>query len=124
MNKMRLAAKKALYTHKVSIAKVKAKLKKMGWESVAFQTKKKNPLTGIVDLVAIRRSKRNPNRLQIVFFQVKGGSARLTKKERIRLQRSIKTFEIGYDYACYKRGKPVELTWNPEEFLTKIKLLR
>ena len=121
MRKMKLAAKKALYTHKVSIAKVKARLKRMGWESVAFQTKKKNPLTGIVDLVAIRRSKRNPNNLQVVFFQVKGGNARLTKKERIRLRKSVKTFEIGYDYAYYKHGKPVEFNWNPEEFLTKIK---
>ena len=114
---------KALHTHKVSISRVKAKLKLMKWECCTFQTKRKHPLRGIVDLVAIRRSKANPDRLQIVLFQVKGGSARFPdKKDRRRLQRAPKILEIGYDYAIYKKGRPIDFLWKPEEFLNKIKL--
>jgi hypothetical protein len=57
------AAEKALRTHKMSISKVRAELTRRKWECITFQTRRKHPLTGIVDLVAIRRSKKNKDRL-------------------------------------------------------------
>jgi len=119
------AAQRALYTHKVSIRRVKAKLTRMGWQCCTFQTRRKHPLTGIVDLVAIRRNTKNPDRLQVVLFQVKGGSAKSPDhRSRRRLQRAPSILEIGYEYATYKKGRPIKFPWNPDEFLDKIKLSR
>jgi len=92
---------------------------------LSFQTKRKNPKKGSVDLVAIRRSKANRNRLQVVLFQVKGGSARFPdEKARRRLQRAPTILEVGYDYAIYKKGRPARFWCYPGEFLDKIKLSR
>jgi hypothetical protein len=123
------AADKARRTHKMSISRVKARLTSMGWECCTFQTKRKNPKKGIVDLVALRRSKANRDRLQVVLFQVKGGSARFPdEKDRTRLQRAPGMLEVGYDYVMYKKGKPIwfwiEPSEFPGEFLSKVELRR
>jgi len=53
-------------------------------------------------------------------FQIKGGYAKFpNEKQRRRLQRAVNKIKVGYDYAIYKKGKPIDFLWDPAEFLVK-----
>jgi len=121
---------KAFVTHTKSIDAVARELKKKGWYPLPFIKINKKwkymPEHGIVDLIAIRlrptKIKKKMDKLQIVLFQLKAGSAREpTLNQRRRLEEAVKMIEIGYDYIRYKNGK-VKFRWEPEEFLNKIRL--
>lgn len=36
-----------------------------------------------------------------------------------KVQRAVNKIKVGYDYAIYKKGKPIDFLWDPAEFLVK-----
>ncbi|MCH7974378.1 MAG: dihydrodipicolinate synthase family protein, partial [Bacteroidetes bacterium] len=59
---------------------------------------------GVVDLVAIRRNNKDPDELEIILLQMKGGKAKITSKEIDRLKSAIKKLKISWNVA-EKNGK-------------------
>lgn len=55
--------------------------------------------TGIVDMIAVKRSSKDRDRLDIVLVQVKGGSAKIKKKHIRRLQLAAKHSKISWGVA-------------------------
>ena len=62
---------------------------------------------GVVDLVAIRRSTDDPDGLEILFVQVKGGGARVSLNEINRIRRAVKIAKLDWDVA-EKPGSTVQ----------------
>ena len=63
-------------------------LTKHGYRYISFESRKGHEYKGIVDLLAVKRSKSNPDCLDVMLLQVKGGSARVTPVELDRLQKA------------------------------------
>lgn len=78
--KWRRAQKKAHITEKNALIFTKYRLNQLGWRYVDFQSKRGYPRTGIIDLVAMKLDKKDPDKLEIILFQVKGGMQELKKK--------------------------------------------
>jgi len=112
--KWRLAQKKAHETEKNALTFTKYRLNKLGWRYVDFQSKKGYPRTGIIDLVAVKLDKKDPDKLKVMLFQVKGGSARITEKEKKRLRDAVKKVEVSYNWA-EKPEKSVEFHREPSD---------
>jgi hypothetical protein len=92
----------------------KYKLGKYGWRCADFQSKRRYPRTGIVDMVAIKIDKKDKDRLKIMLLQVKGGSPRVKEKDRIRLGEAIKKVEVAFNCA-EKPEKTVLFDWEPTD---------
>jgi len=97
--KGRAAGKKAHATYVNSRIFTKVKLRKEGYRSITFESKKGYEYKGVVDLVAIKRDNKRPDRLEIIFFQMKGGSARVTDDELSRLEKAVKNVKISWNVA-------------------------
>jgi len=113
LRKWQRAQKEAHRTEKNSLTFTKYRLNKLGWRYIDFQSKKGYPRTGIIDLVAIKLDKQDPDKLKVILFQVKGGSARTKDEERIRLRNAVKKVEVSHNWA-EKPGKSVRFAWEPE----------
>lgn len=113
-HKWRYAQKKARRTEKNALTFTKYRLNKLGWRYIDFQSKKGYPRTGIIDLVAVKLDKRDPDKLKVILFQVKGGSARVGDKEKTRLKDAIKKVEISCNWA-EKPQKSVKFAWDPTD---------
>lgn len=87
-------------------------MNKLGWRYIDFQSKRGYPRTGIIDLVAVKLDRRDPDRLKVVLFQIKGGSARIEQREKARLISAVKKVEVYHNWA-EKPGKSVEFAWEP-----------
>lgn len=112
LGKWQLAQKKAHRTEKNALTFTKYRLNKLGWRYVDFQSRKGYPRTGIIDLVAVKLDKQDPDKLRIVLFQVKGGSARIKSKEKARLRRAVSEVEVSFNWA-EKPGKSVNFAFEP-----------
>lgn len=112
LNKWRIAQKKAHRTEKNALTFTKVRLNELGWRYVDFQSRGGYPRTGIIDLVAVKLDKKDPDKLKVILFQIKGGSARIKEKERRRLRDATKKVEIYYNWAEKPRGS-VEFDWEP-----------
>lgn len=93
------AQEKAHKTSKGAKTFTKVKLNKKGYRYIDFDSKKGYEYKGIVDLVAIKRDSKNPDKLEIIFLQVKGGSARIKPYEISRLKKTVKNVEISWNTA-------------------------
>jgi hypothetical protein len=115
--KMKNAAKKAHKTEKNALLFTKYKLGQFGWRFLDFQSKKGYPRTGIIDMIAVKLDKEDPDKLKIILFQVKGGVAKMTGDEVKKLQKACKKIEVACNYA-EKPEKVVRFNWEPtdEEF--------
>ena len=111
--KWQRAQKKAHRTEKNALTFTKYRLNKLGWRYVDFQSKKGYPRTGIIDLVAVKLDRQDPDKLKLILFQVKGGSAKITGKEKMRLRNAVKKVEVSSNWA-EKPGKTVIFDWEPE----------
>jgi len=116
-NKMKNAAKKAHKTDLNALLFTKYKLGKFGWKFHDFQSKKRYARTGIIDLIAFKLDKKDPDKLKIILFQVKGGSAKLDGNQISRLREACKKVEVAYNCAT-KPATTVIFDWEPtdEEF--------
>jgi hypothetical protein len=111
--KWRKAQIKADKTGKIAVRSTKRQLKRLGWKYVEFKSKLGNPRTGIIDLVAFRLDKKDPDKLKMILFQVKGGLQNRVKKEHItRLKEAVKKVEIAINWA-EKPEKSVRFYWKP-----------
>jgi hypothetical protein len=106
------AQKKAQKTGKNALTFAKVHLSDLGWKHVEFKSKKGYPRTGIIDLVAVKLDRKDPDKLKVVLFQVKGGSARMKEEEKARLKKAVKKVEVAFNWA-EKPGKSVQFDWEP-----------
>jgi hypothetical protein len=97
--KWRQAAKKALASARNAKTFAKYALGKAGWRVVSFDTRSGHEYKGIVDLVAIKRNNRAPDELTVMLVQVKGGTARVTEAEKVRLQAATKRVRVRWNVA-------------------------
>jgi hypothetical protein len=105
--KWRNAQREALKTAKNAKTFCKYKLSQKDYRVISFDTKRGYEYKGIVDLLAVKRDKRNPDLLKIILIQVKGGSAKVTADELKRLDDATKRVEISWN-AAEKPGKTVK----------------
>lgn len=74
-------------------------LAKNGYKCLSLDSRKGYEYKGVVDLIAIKRDKRNPDILKVVLFQVKGGSARVSEQEIDRLSQAARRIKVGWNVA-------------------------
>ena len=75
----------------------KYQLTKHGYRQISFESRKGHEYKGIVDLVAVRRGKNNPDHLDVMLLQVKGGSARVTPAELRRLRNAVGNLRVSWN---------------------------
>jgi Holliday junction resolvase len=110
MRDQHAAAKKAwkrIRAHKilneVHASEVKSKralrkyCKKHGWHVAFFEGRTGAPRTGIIDAIAYRLGKQNPDEMDLRLIQLKGGKAGVTGEEIRRLKEAAENL----------RGKPL-----------------
>lgn len=85
----------------------KYELTKRGFRHISFESRKGHEYKGIVDLVAVRRAKNNPDHLHVMILQVKGGSARVTPVEIDRLRETVRTLQVSWN-VVHKPKRTVE----------------
>jgi hypothetical protein len=108
------AQRKAHKTGKNAVTFTKVRLDKLGWRYVEFKSKKGYPRDGIIDLVAVKLDRTDHDKLKVILFQVKGGSARMTEKHKARLKEAVNKVEVAYNWA-EKPEKSVIFKWEPTE---------
>jgi len=111
LRKWQRAQKKAHRTEKNALIFTKYRLNKLGWRYIDFQSKRGYPRTGIIDLVAIKLDEKDPDKLKIILFQVKGGSARIKEEDKTRLRDAVKKVAVFCNWV-EKPEKSVEFDWN------------
>jgi len=115
----RMCLKPAIKAHKTeknALTFTKVRLNKLGWRYVDFRSRKGYPRTGIVDLVAFKLDKKDHDKLKVILFQVKGGSARIEDEEKRRLEEAVKKVQIAFNWA-EKPEKSVIFDWEPTDEL-------
>lgn len=113
----KLPHQKAHETDKNALLFTKYKLGQRGWRFADFQSKKGFPRTGIIDMIAFKLDRKDHDKLKIILFQVKGGSARMDEELIKRLQGAIQKVEVAANWS-EKPKKSVMFDWEPtdEEF--------
>ena len=113
--KWKNAQKKAHQTEKNALTFTKYNLGKYGWRYSDFQSKKGYPRTGVIDMIAFKLDKKDPDKLKIILFQVKGGhSNKVDNKEIKRLGKACNKIEFAFNLA-EKPGKSVIFNWEPTD---------
>jgi hypothetical protein len=74
-------------------------LTKKGYKCLSLDSRKGFEYKGVVDLIAVKRHKSDPDVLHIVLFQVKGGAARVTKEEIQRLSKVTRSIKVDWNTA-------------------------
>jgi hypothetical protein len=97
--KWRDAARKAHHTGKNAKTFTKYFLGKGGYKYMSLDSKKGYEYIGVVDLIAVKREKKDPDLLTIVLFQVKGGGARVSLNEINRLRKAARRAKIQWNVA-------------------------
>lgn len=104
--KWRVAQQEALLSAKNAKTFAKYKLSQKGYRVISFDSSKGYEYKGVVDLIAVKRDTRNPDRLKIVLVQVKGGSAKITEHELKRLKDAAKIIKADWNVA-HKPAKAI-----------------
>jgi hypothetical protein len=74
-------------------------LTKAGYKCMDLDTKRGYEYKGIVDLIAVKREKKDPDLLTIVLFQVKGGKRPVVSQlELERLGKAVSMADIRWNY--------------------------
>jgi hypothetical protein len=113
------AAQKAAHTRKWRRAAVAAHararnaktfarkaLTEKSWRCIDLDSRRGYEYKGVVDLVAVKRNNRRPDEFEVLFVQVKGGTARASKAELDRLERAARWVRVEWAVA-EKPGKTV-----------------
>ena len=112
--KFRIAAARAHNSGQNAKTFTKYMLSKLGYKHLSLDSKKGYEYKGVVDLLAVKRDTKNPDRLKILLLQTKGGSARVTPEELRRLKIATRTVKIGWN-AVEKPGTAVRFRKKLEE---------
>ncbi|MGA2904161.1 MAG: hypothetical protein ABSD98_10040 [Candidatus Korobacteraceae bacterium] len=72
-----------------------------GWKLAVFESAKGNPRTGIIDAVALRLDRKNPDLLDVRLIQLKGGKAGITAAEINRLKKAVSVAKIDWLLAAF-----------------------
>jgi len=97
--KWRLASERAHRSGQIAKTFTKYFLAKKGYKCVSLDSRKGYEYKGVVDLIAVKRDKKNPDILKVVLFQVKGGSARVSKQEINRLRQAARRIKVSWNIA-------------------------
>lgn len=112
--KWREAQLKAHKTGKNALTFTKVRLNKLGWNYAEFKSKRGFPRDGIVDLIAFKIDKKDHDKVKIILFQIKGGSAEISVKEVARLRTAASKVELAINWA-HKSDAKVVFEWEPFE---------
>lgn len=107
--KWRRAAERAHTSGRNAKTFAKYTLGKAGWRVVSFDTRTGHEYKGVVDLVSVKRNNRAPDELTVMLVQVKGGAARVTPLELIRLCAAAKRVRVRWNVA-HKPAKRVRFS--------------
>ncbi|MGB9774574.1 MAG: restriction endonuclease [Bacteroidota bacterium] len=112
MNRELTPAQKAAHTRKwrrasqlahqrAKNAKTFAKyvLAQKGYRVLSFDSRKGYEYVGVVDLLAVKRDRKDPDKLHVILIQVKGGSAKVTLEEIRRLRKAVDKIEVSWNVA-------------------------
>lgn len=97
--KWRRAAERAHQSGQHAKTFTKYFLARKGYKCLDLDSRRGYEYKGIVDLLAVKRHKGDPDVLHIVLLQVKGGSARVTQDEIKRLSMAIRNIKISWNVA-------------------------
>ena len=97
--KWRLASQLAHKKAKNAKTFTKYILFQKGYKCISLDSKKGYEYKGIVDLIAVRRDRKDPDRLNVVLIQVKGGSAKVSRNELKRLRSAVKRVKVSWNTA-------------------------
>jgi hypothetical protein len=97
--KWRRAAQRAHRSGQNAKTFTKYFLAKKGYKSLSLDSRKGYEYKGVVDLIAVKRDKKNPDILRLILFQVKGGEARVSAGEIHRLQQAARRIRVGWNIA-------------------------
>ena len=86
-------------------------LGKKGYKCLSLDSRRGYEYIGVVDLIAVKRDKKDADTLNVVLFQVKGGGARVSQQELARLKRSVRKLRVNWN-VVEKPGKSVQV-WRP-----------
>ncbi len=93
-------------------------LKERGWRVAFFEGKTRAPRTGIIDAIAYRLGRRQPDRLDLRLIQLKGGNAGVTAREIARLKKAAADVKAQWLIAAYDSdGKALQFM--PDEPATQ-----
>jgi len=113
--KWKKAQKQSVVTAKNAMTFAKVELNRQGWKYAEFKSKKGFPRTGIVDLVALKIDRKDPDKINVILFQVKGGKAnRISEDERRRLLKAVRKVEVTFN-CCEKPEKTPIFNWEPTD---------
>ncbi len=84
-----------------------------GYRVLSLDSRRGFENIGVVDLVAVERDKKDPDKLHVVLIQVKGGTAKATLEEIRRLRKATDKVEVSWNVA--------EKPWRQVRFLNGIK---
>ena len=74
-------------------------LSKKGYKVLSLDSRKGFEYKGVVDLIAVKRHKSDPDVVHVILFQVKGGSARVSEKELQRLSKAARRLQVDWNVA-------------------------
>ena len=97
--KWRRAAQKAHQSGQHAKTFTKYFLAKKGYRCLDLDSRKGYEYKGVVDLLAVKRHKSDPDILHLLLIQVKGGSARVTEKEVRRLSNAARRLKVDWNVA-------------------------
>lgn len=97
--KWRRAARRAHRSGQNAKTFTKYFLAKKGYKSLSLDSRSGYEYKGVVDLIAVKRDKKDPDILELVLIQVKGGKARVSLQEIDRLRQAARRIKVGWNIA-------------------------
>lgn len=79
---------KARHSESLSKAALQEWAGESGFKVAYFDSKKRNPRTGIADAILVRVRPKSPDQVEVYLVELKGGSSGLKAAEMARLQRA------------------------------------
>lgn len=95
------AFEKARASEAASKEALRSDCEKNGWRVAFFEGKTGAPRTGIIDAVAFRLQRQNPDALEIRLIQLKGGQAGISGPEITRLKKAVIEADISGMLAAF-----------------------
>jgi hypothetical protein len=97
--KWRRAAQRAYQSGRRAKTFTKYALAKRGYKVLSLDSRSGYEYKGVVDLIAIRRNKKDPDQLEVILLQVKGGTARVSADEIVRLRQAARRLRVDWNVA-------------------------
>lgn len=99
------AWKRAHAAEKASKRALQKYCEQQGWRVAFFEGPSGAPRTGIIDAIAYRLSRRNPDKMDLRLIQLKGGEAGVNAEEIGRLKKAADELRVKYLIAEYDGAK-------------------